>query len=73
MLRLTLAAVGVTAAIILAPTVDAQPKLCDNHGTGQGQIYIHACAVGGGGAGPFVLKAVDTDGDGVPDTNKWTR
>lgn len=51
MLRLILAAVGVTAAIILAPTVDAQPAFCDQHGTGPGQIYIHACAVGGGNGG----------------------
>lgn len=51
MLRLILAAVGVTAAIILAPTVDAQPKFCDQHGTGKGQIYIHACAGGGGNGG----------------------
>jgi type 1 fimbria pilin len=52
MLRLILAAVGVTAAIIAAPTASA--KMCDNHGTGSGQIYIAACAVGGGGGGATI-------------------
>lgn len=52
MLRLIIAAVGVTAAIIAAPA--AQAKMCDNHGTGAGQIYIAACAGGGGGGGPSI-------------------
>lgn len=52
MLRLIIAAVGVTAAIIAAPT--AQAKMCDKHGTGAGHIYIHACASGGGGGGPSI-------------------
>lgn len=49
MLRLIIAAVGITAAIIAAPTAAAQPKFCDGSGH-----YITACAVGGGGGGPSI-------------------
>ena len=38
----------IAAAVVLAPSVEAAPKLCDNHG---GHVYIHACATGGGGGG----------------------
>lgn len=49
--NILLAVAGIATAILLAPTSQAAPKLCDNHGTGPGQIYIHACATGGGGGG----------------------
>ncbi|AVO21629.1 hypothetical protein I5I01_gp23 [Mycobacterium phage MooMoo] len=61
MLRTTTATVLATAALALGiPAVaDAAPKHCDNHGTGTGLIYKHACATGSGGQGP----AWTTSGD----------
>lgn len=50
MLRnITLAVAGIAAAVVLAPTAEAAPKFCDAHGVGH--VYIHACALGGGGGG----------------------
>jgi hypothetical protein len=39
--------------LIGAPAASAAPKFCENHGAGTGKTYIHACAKGAGGAGPF--------------------
>lgn len=62
MLRnITLAVAGIATAIILAPSAQAAPKMCDNHGTGPGQIYIHACAGGGGGGGGQGWTPIDPD------------
>ena len=55
MLRnIVLAVAGIAAAITLAPTAQAAPKFCDAHG---GNVYIHACAVGGGGTGNAAREA----------------
>ncbi|QXO12827.1 hypothetical protein SEA_LATRETIUM_27 [Mycobacterium phage Latretium] len=61
MLRTATATVLATAILALGiPAVaDAAPKHCDNHGTGTGLIYKHACATGNGGRGP----SWTTDGD----------
>ena len=48
---LALAAFG----IITAPIASAAPKMCDNHGTGTGLIYKHACATGSGGGGSTIM------------------
>ncbi len=49
----------------LAAPAQAQPKLCDHHGSGAGNIYIHACAQGGGGGGSWMM---------VKDVNgKWVK
>lgn len=48
MIRITLAALGIAAAIITAPTSAATPAFCAPHDAGN--IYIHACATGSGGS-----------------------
>ncbi|MGY4646524.1 hypothetical protein [Mycobacterium sp. URHB0021] len=53
MIRTAIVAAGVTVGIVLTPG-SAAANMCDKHGTGPGQIYIHACATGNGGAGPLV-------------------
>lgn len=53
MLRLIIASIAVTGAFALAPTAAA--GMCDNHGTGPGQIYKTACAKGGGGGGSTIM------------------
>lgn len=64
MLRTTTATVFAIAALALGiPAVaDAQPGMCDNHGTGTGLIYKHACATGSGGAGADWTYATHADG-----------
>ncbi|AAN12425.1 hypothetical protein PBI_CHE8_27 [Mycobacterium phage Che8] len=64
MLRTTTATVLATAALALGiPAVaDAAPKHCDNHGTGTGLIYKHACATGPGGAGANWNPVMNPDG-----------
>lgn len=66
MLRIALAAVAALCSVTLlsAPAATAQPKFCEHHGTGAGNIYIHACASGGGGGGPDPFFAVLRDEDG---------
>ena len=57
MLRTLIAAVAAicTIGLIGAPVAAAQPKFCENHGTGSGQIYIHACATGPGSGGSTMM------------------
>lgn len=51
MLRANLAvAATLMFALLTAPSAEAVPKFCDNHGTGPGQVYKHACAGGDGGS-----------------------
>lgn len=51
MLRTLIVSGAVAAGLILAPGI-SQAKVCDNHGTGPGQMYVTACANGDGGSGP---------------------
>ncbi|AWH14425.1 hypothetical protein HWB60_gp024 [Mycobacterium phage TChen] len=64
MLRTATATVFAIATIALGiPAVaDAQPGMCDNHGTGHGQIYKHACAKGSGGQGAVWSPVMNGDG-----------
>jgi hypothetical protein len=62
LLKSILAGAGIAAAVILAPTVDAQPAFCDNHGSGNGKIYIHACAGGDGGGSALWVPVRDENG-----------
>jgi hypothetical protein len=57
MLRTIVAAIAAicTIGLIGAPLASAQPKFCENHGTGAGQTYIHACATGPGNGGSSIM------------------
>ncbi|AIM40414.1 hypothetical protein PBI_ESTAVE1_24 [Mycobacterium phage Estave1] len=64
MLRNTIATItaALTLALLTPAVADAAPKHCDNHGTGHGMIYKHACATGSGGAGADWQMVKNADG-----------
>ncbi|AEJ93218.1 hypothetical protein I5H94_gp026 [Mycobacterium phage SwagPigglett] len=72
MLRNTIATITAALALaLLTPAVaDAAPKHCDNHGTGHGKIYKHACATGPGGASADWTYAKNPDGTPKMDGTK---
>ncbi|ADU15903.1 hypothetical protein PBI_WEE_27 [Mycobacterium phage Wee] len=72
MLRNTIATItaALTLALLTPAVADAAPKHCDNHGTGHGKIYKHACATGPGGAGADWTYATHADGTPKMDGTK---
>ncbi|AYD87775.1 hypothetical protein SEA_ARCUSANGELUS_26 [Mycobacterium phage ArcusAngelus] len=64
MLRNTIATItaALTLALLTPAVADAAPKHCDNHGTGHGKIYKHACATGSGGQGAVWSPVMNGDG-----------